>query len=75
MPKWKTCSICKARLPLTAYGRNTHAKDGLHYYCRVCAALKRKAWYEANKVKARESTKKWVNSMSTANAVRDPYGS
>jgi len=74
MTKYKTCTECEARLLRTAFGRNAQSKDGLHYYCKVCAALKRKTWYEANKVKAKQSTKKWLQHTAALNAMRDPYG-
>lgn len=69
----KTCTFCKHRKPLLDFGRNGSAKDGLHYYCKMCAALKRKAWYELNKPKAITSMRKWKARTKEANQERDPY--
>jgi hypothetical protein len=55
----KRCTACKLRLSPSEFGRNRYAKDGLHYYCKVCAALKRKSWYEANTEKAKAATMNW----------------
>lgn len=66
--KFKVCTKCLCRLSQTCFGRNRYAKDGMHYYCKLCAALKRKAWYEENKVKAQTSTNNWKAATAAANA-------
>ena len=58
-PVTKRCACCDKPFPLSEFGKNRQSKDGLHYYSKLCAALKSKAWYEANTAKAKASAKRW----------------
>jgi hypothetical protein len=44
----KICSACRADLPLTAFGKNRSAKDGLANQCLDCLKESRRKWREAN---------------------------
>lgn len=39
----KTCTYCKRSLPLVAYTKNRHHKDGLNYHCITCQRVKNMA--------------------------------
>lgn len=72
----KRCSRCHAVLPVTVFGPQKGAKDGLQCYCRPCQAERArerrakdperyrgysKAYRERNPGVAAESTRKWKN--------------
>lgn len=67
-PILKVCTCCEVPQPLIAFGTNRQAKDGKHYYCRTCAALKRKAWADANRKKAAASSAAWKQRMKEEHA-------
>jgi len=69
----KRCSCCDARHPLSAFGRNCQTKDGLHYYCKVCAAKKQKQWARANPATVKRMRGDYLTRMKAQNAQRDPY--
>lgn len=69
----KPCPDCKQEKPVTDFGRNKQAVDGLHYYCRVCAAARQRTWAAANKEKVRRMRAEYLKGVREANANRDPY--
>ena len=72
--KLKRCATCKDKKPLLAFGRNRQAPDGLHYYCKVCAALRRRDWAANNKKKVTAAKQKYVNRIRARNDARvSPY--
>lgn len=44
----KVCSACRRELPLTAFGKNRSAKDGLANQCHDCLKDSRRKWRESN---------------------------
>jgi hypothetical protein len=56
---YKTCGICKSSKPASDFNRNASNKDGLHTYCRECAAARLKAWRTANADRVKEYTGEW----------------
>lgn len=71
--KAKTCSCCGENLPLTAFGRNRQTPDGLHYYCKACAAKRQRKWAQNNPDKVREMRADYLRRMREQNEGRDPY--
>lgn len=72
--RYKLCSTCKERKALDAFGRNRQTPDGLHYYCKTCAALRQRTWAANNPVKFRASKEKYLNGLRSANDTRgNPY--
>ena len=55
----KKCNKCKEVKELTDFYKQTNAKDGHAYMCKVCNLAKDKAWYEANKEKAKLTRAYW----------------
>jgi hypothetical protein len=72
-PKMKKCATCKEEKPLEAFGRNRQAVDGLHYYCKTCAALRQRAWATSNPSKIREAKDRYLSRIRDQNAGADPY--
>lgn len=81
----KQCRRCGEVKPLEAFGKNKSKKDGLHYYCRECAAAyakayceqnpararaQRKAYYEANKERCQAGRKAWGEANYETNLPR-----
>lgn len=73
LEKRKKCACCKEKLALTAFGRNRRAKDGLHYYCKLCAAGKTKKWAKANPETVKRMREDYIKRVHEQNAERDPY--
>ena len=69
----KQCSCCKEKLPLRRFGRNRQARDGLHYYCKECAAKRQRGWAKNNSEIVRRMRNDYRKRMCAANATRDPY--
>jgi len=69
----KTCPTCVEK-PITEFGRNCQSPDGLHYYCKACAALRQKQWRLENPEKARQSRAKYLQQVRALNQQRNPYG-
>ena len=55
----KKCTRCKVEKELSEFNKIKKSKDGLAYYCKACAAIRDKKWYENNKERKKESSKKW----------------
>ena len=73
LEKRKKCPCCEELLPLSAFGRNRQSKDGLHYYCKACAASKQKKWAKANPTKVKAMRQAYIAQLHRQNAERDPY--
>ena len=56
--KTKTCTKCKETKPTSEFYKNRKSKDGLVYYCKMCACEYRRKYYEANKEKLKEDTRR-----------------
>lgn len=69
----KRCSCCEQQLPLTSFSRNRQAKDGLHYYCRACAAAKQREWAANNAETVKRMRSNYLRRVHAQNATRDPY--
>jgi len=55
----KKCNKCGEVKELTDFYKQTNAKDGHAYMCKVCTLAKSSAWYEANKERARLTRSSW----------------
>ena len=71
--KLKKCSRCGDKLPITSFGVNNQAPDGLHYYCKECAAEKQRVWVSNNPVKAKQVRQSYLQRVIQANLQRNPY--
>jgi len=71
--KKKSCPICESEKPLSAFGRNRQSVDGLHYYCKACAAARQRAWAKANQEKVKSMRIVYLERIRATNAQRDPY--
>lgn len=71
--KAKTCPRCAENLPLRAFGKNCQAPDGLHYYCKLCAAARQREWAKAHPDKVRAMRASYLRRMREQNEGRDPY--
>ena len=72
----KTCPACppkKGPQPVTAFGKNRSAKDGLHYYCKACAAEKQRAWAASHPEKISEMRTNYLTRVYAKNSTGDPY--
>lgn len=69
----KKCACCQQKLALAAFGRNRRAKDGLHYYCKKCAALRQRDWATNNPETVRSMREAYIRKVHESNAERDPY--
>jgi transposase-like protein len=70
----KYCPRCTSDKPVAAFGRNRQSADGLHYYCKPCAAARQREWAKANPEKVRAMRADYLKRMYLTNAGRDPYG-
>jgi len=71
--KAKTCSHCGETRPVSSFGRNRQALDGLHYYCKPCAAERQRQWAKAHPEKVREMRADYLRRIREQNQGRDPY--
>lgn len=69
----KYCPDCDLNHPVTAFGRNRQAKDGLHYYCKVAARKRSRTWATANPKKTRDMKEDYLKRVRARNAGTDPY--
>lgn len=47
----KQCSMCKEKLPLEQFGKNSNKKDGKHHRCKACQLTYNRQWKKANRDK------------------------
>ena len=55
----RICSKCHEQKPIEQFSRDLRRRDGYVSACKSCCALSAKRWYQANKVKALETSSKW----------------
>lgn len=72
-PRRKLCPDCERERPVTEFGRNRQSADGLHYYCKPCAAKRQRAWAKANPGKVKQMRDDYLKRVYALNAARDPY--
>jgi hypothetical protein len=64
MEQTKKCGCgCGQKLPLTAFGVNKQAKDGLHYYSKECNNLRQKEWNKAHPEALRASKRRYLDKI------------
>jgi hypothetical protein len=73
MARVKTCPSCKITKPVMEFGRNRQSIDGLHYYCRVCAAARQREWAKDNPEKVKTMRRNYLQAMHAKNEGVDPY--
>jgi len=68
----KRCSTCKETKAVSAFGRDSRAKDGLFYQCKECEREKKRVYYAANSEKEREYARVYraANPEKVREAVR-----
>lgn len=71
--KVKYCSRCEQDLPLVRFGRNRQAVDGLHYYCKACAAERQREWAKKHPETVRKSKRDYLQRLREQNEGKDPY--
>jgi late competence protein required for DNA uptake (superfamily II DNA/RNA helicase) len=69
----KMCNRCGIPQLKTQFGRNRQSADGLHYYCKACARVKRREWAERNGEKLKSYRDTYRNKIRAINDKRDPY--
>jgi hypothetical protein len=69
----KKCPDCKTVKPIKDFGRNRQSPDGLHYYCRECAAERQRQWTASNPGKVKTMRQAYLTKVRTRNDARDPY--
>jgi len=70
----KHCPDCKQGLPLADFCTNRQSKDGLHYYCRKCAAARQRLWASKHPEIVKRMRAEYLKRVYEQNATRDPYG-
>jgi hypothetical protein len=58
---------------VTGFGKNRQSIDGLHYYCKPCAAARQRAWAKAHPDKVRAMRADYLRRVREQNEGRDPY--
>lgn len=69
----KRCPDCKKAKSIKDFGRNRQSPDGLHYYCRECAAERQRQWTALHPEKVRTMRQLYLQKIRTKNDARDPY--
>jgi len=69
----KLCSCCGQTFPVTGFGRNRQSKDGLHYYCKACAAKRQREWAQANPEVVKRMRSNYLERIYAQNEGKDPY--
>lgn len=72
-PRKKLCPDCESEKPVADFGRNRQSADGLHYYCKPCAAARQRQWAKANPSKVKQMRASYLARVYAANAQRNPY--
>jgi len=55
----KICSECKVEKPFDEFYKDSRAKDGFTYKCKVCDSRRSKTWRAANPEKTRAAERLW----------------
>lgn len=61
----KLCRTCNETKDINEFHKQTNAKDGRYLDCKVCTAVKNKAWYAANKTRHAETCASWYKKNRT----------
>ena len=69
----KHCPSCEETKPVAEFGRNRQSIDGLHYYCRACAAARQREWAKDNPEKVKEMRQRYLRAMHAKNEGVNPY--
>ena len=69
----KPCPSCEETKSIMDFGRNRQSIDGLHYYCRVCAAARQREWAKDNPEKVKTMRRNYLRTMHDRNEGVDPY--
>lgn len=69
----KRCPQCEQTKTISSFGRNRQAKDGLHYYCKECAAQRQRQWARNNPETVRSMRASYLDRIRDANSERNPY--
>ena len=69
----KHCPRCARTQPVTGFGKNCQALDGLHYYCKACAAARQREWAKANPGKVKAMRAEYLRKVREQNSEKDPY--
>ncbi len=59
MDTLKKCSKCGEVKPVSEFGKDKGAKDGLFRWCKVCNRNHQKEYRAKNPEKAKAATKRW----------------
>lgn len=57
--KTKTCTNCKETKSVSEFYTDRSSRDGLFRCCKSCASEKSRKYYEANREKAAELSRRW----------------
>jgi hypothetical protein len=68
VPETKVCSICKQRLPASAFNNSRHRPDGLDIYCKACHNKKQREYLSSPEVRKR--MKEWNKAYQQKPEVR-----
>jgi hypothetical protein len=55
----KKCCRCEVEKPLSEFGKNKHAKNGLTHDCRECHNATRRAWSKNNRKSSNDTLKRY----------------
>jgi len=55
----KTCRVCGKEKQESGFHRDSAARDGRRPECKACTAVRRKAWYAANREREIARVKEW----------------
>lgn len=68
MEEYKTCSVCKERLPIIFFGVNKKSSDGLRSNCKPCRRIESKTYRENNPDKKAAGDKRYR--LANADKIR-----
>lgn len=69
----KVCTKCGIEKPLTEFGKDRSARDGLHQHCLICKRLARKRWREAHPEEAKEQFRVWSETNYSKHLARNRH--
>ncbi|HEX8036368.1 MAG TPA: endonuclease VII domain-containing protein [Ktedonobacterales bacterium] len=67
----KVCTKCGIEKPLTEFGKDRSARDGLHQHCLMCKRRARKRWREEHAEEAKEQFRLWSETNYTKHLARN----
>lgn len=66
----KPCPSCQQAKPVTAFSKDSRAKDGLAWRCKDCAHQHHRQWYEANRERVIARVTEWSQANPEAVAAK-----